>query len=286
MNIANLIRQHAAALRALLVLTVILGIGYPVFIWLVAQIPGLRGNADGSLIEVNGKPVGSSLIGQSFTDAEGNPLPRYFQSRPSAAGDGYDPMATSASNLGPESVVDQPDKPSLLTLVCSRSAAVGELDGVSGARPYCTGDGVGAVLSVLGPRDNRGNVIHPTKVISVNEPCDTTKAPFLNSYEGVRVECRQSDHEYTLGLIVPIRGDAPANPQVPADAVTASGSGLDPHISPAYADLQVNRVAEARGINPDLVRALVADHTEGRTLGFFGEPRVNVLELNIALDSL
>ncbi|MGV0811942.1 potassium-transporting ATPase subunit C [Mycolicibacterium boenickei] len=286
MNISNLVRQHAAALRALLVLTVILGIGYPVFIWLVAQIPGLSDKADGSLIEVNGKPVGSSLIGQSFSDADGNPLPRYFQSRPSAAGDGYDPMATSASNLGPESIVDQPDKPSLLTLVCSRSAAVGELDGVSGARPYCTDGGVGAVLSVLGPRDARGNVIHPTKVISVNEPCDTTKAPFLNTYEGVQVECRQPGDAYTFGLIVPIRGDAPANPQVPADAVTASGSGLDPNISPAYADLQVNRVAEARGINPDLVRAMVAEHTAGRTLGFFGEPRVNVLELNVALDSL
>ncbi|MEN3219941.1 potassium-transporting ATPase subunit C [Mycolicibacterium porcinum] len=289
MKFSNLLRQHAAALRALLVLTVILGIGYPVFIWLVAQIPGLRDKADGSLIELNGKPVGSSLIGQSFTDADGNPLPRYFQSRPSMAGDGYDPMATSASNLGPESVVDQPDKPSLLTQVCSRSAAVGELDGVDGvdgARPFCTGGGVGAVLSVIGPRDARGNVVHPTQVVSVNEPCDATKTPFLNTYEGVRVECAKPGQDYSAGLIVPIRGSAPADPQVPADAVTASGSGLDPHISPAYADLQVNRVAKARGLNPDLVRAMVAQHTDGRTLGFFGEPRVNVLELNIALDSL
>lgn len=286
MKFSNLLRQHAAALRALLVLTVILGIGYPVFIWLVAQIPGLRDKADGSLIEVNGKPVGSSLIGQSFTDADGNPLPRYFQSRPSAAGDGYDPMATSASNLGPESVVDTPDKPSLLTLVCSRSAAVGELDGVDGARPFCTGDGVGAVLSVIGPRDARGNVIHPTKVVSVNQPCDTTKTPFIDTYEGVRVECAKAGEDYSTGLIVPIRGSAPADPAVPADAVTASGSGLDPHISLAYADLQANRVAKARGLNPGLVRSMVAQHTDGRTLGFFGEPRVNVLELNIALDSL
>lgn len=286
MNFANLLRQHAAALRALLVLTVILGIGYPVFIWLVAQIPGLRDNADGSLIEANGKLVGSSLIGQSFTDADGNPLPRYFQSRPSMAGDGYDPMSTGASNLGPESVVDQPDKPSLLTLVCSRSAAVGTLDGVDGARPFCTGGGVGAVLSVIGPRDTRGNVVHPTKVVSINEPCDTTKVPFLNSYEGVRVECAKAGENYSLGQIVPIRGSAPAEPAVPADAVTASGSGLDPNISVAYADLQVDRVAKARGLNSDLVRAVVAQHTAGRTLGFLGEPRVNVLELNIALDAL
>ncbi|MBN3459582.1 potassium-transporting ATPase subunit C [Mycobacterium sp. DSM 3803] len=286
MRFSNLVRQHIAALRALLVLTVILGIAYPVFIWLVAQLPGLRDKADGSLIEANGKPVGSSLIGQSFTDADGNPLPRYFQSRPSAAGDGYDPMATSASNLGPESIVDQPDKPSLLTLVCSRSAAVGELDGVDGARPFCTGGGVGAVLSVIGPRDDRGNVIHPTKVVSVNEPCDTTKTPFLKTYEGVRVECARPGEDYSAGQLVPIRGSAPADPAVPADAVTASGSGLDPHISPAYAELQVNRVAAARGISPATVRQLVADHTDGRTLGFFGEPRVNVLELNIALDAL
>ncbi|MGB3322025.1 MAG: potassium-transporting ATPase subunit C [Mycolicibacterium fortuitum] len=286
MKFSNLLRQHAAALRALLVLTVILGIGYPVFIWLVAQLPGLRDKADGSLIEANGKPVGSSLLGQSFTDSDGNPLSRYFQSRPSMAGDGYDPMATSASNLGPESVVDTPDKPSLLTQVCSRSAAIGKLDGVDGARPFCTGGGVGAVLSVIGPRDARGNVVHPTKVVSVNEPCDTTTTPFLKTYEGVRVECAKAGEDYSLGLIVPIRGSAPAHPQVPADAVTASGSGLDPNISPAYADLQVNRVAKARGLNPDLVRAMVGQHTDGRTLGFFGEPRVNVLELNIALDAL
>src|SRR6476659_2353410 len=124
MKFSSFVRQHWAAFRALLVLTVITGIAYPLFIWLVAQIPGLRDNANGSIIEVNGKPVGSSLIGQSFTDKDGNALPQYFQSRPSAAGNGYDPLSTGASNLGPESIVDAPDKPSLLTLVCSRSAAV------------------------------------------------------------------------------------------------------------------------------------------------------------------
>ena len=295
MKLSNLARQHWAALRALLVLTVIVGLAYPVFIWLVAQIPGLSDKANGSIIEADGKPLGSSLIGQSFTDKDGNVLPKYFQSRPSAAGNGYDPLATSASNLGPESIVDTPGDPSqpkdangykasLLTLVCSRSAAVGALEGVNGARPFCTGDGVGAVLSVIGPRDARGIVVHPTRVISVNEPCESTTTPFLNTYEGVRVECAKFGEDYSIGQIVPIRGAASANPKVPADAVTASGSGLDPHISIAYADLQVNRVAQARGISADQVKQAVADNTDGRWLGFFGEPAVNVLELNLELD--
>ncbi|TRW82742.1 potassium-transporting ATPase subunit C [Mycolicibacterium sp. 018/SC-01/001] len=284
MTISNLVRQHWAALRALLVLTVILGLVYPVVIWLIAQIPGLSNKADGSILTVNGQQVGSSLIGQSFTDSDGNPLPQYFQSRPSAAGDGYDPMATSASNLGPESIVDTPDKPSLLTTVCARSKAIGDLDGVDGSRPFCTSGGVGAVLSVFGPRDLTGNVVDPTRVVSVNEKCGSVAAPFLDAYEGVRVECAKPGEDYAAGQIVPIRGGAPAEPAVPADAVTASGSGLDPHISPAYADLQIARIARARGVSDDQIRTLVAEYTSGRTLGFFGEPRVNVLELNLALD--
>ncbi|PRC48683.1 potassium-transporting ATPase subunit C, partial [Mycobacterium sp. ITM-2017-0098] len=153
MKFSTIIRQHWAALRALLVFTVVLGLAYPLLVWLIAQAPFLSDKAHGSIVEVDGQPVGSSLIGQLYIDADGNPLPQYFQGRPSTAGDGYDPMATSASNLGPESLVDAPDKPSLLTLVCSRSTEVGDRDGASGARPYCTGGGVGAVLSVIGPRD-------------------------------------------------------------------------------------------------------------------------------------
>ncbi|MBB5162714.1 potassium-transporting ATPase subunit C [Mycobacterium sp. AZCC_0083] len=294
MNFSNLARQHWAALRALLVFTVIVGIGYPVLIWLIAQVPGLNDKANGSIIEVDRKPVGSGLIGQSFTDSDGNPLPKYFQSRPSAAGAGYDPLATSASNLGPESIVDTPGDPSLpeadngykaslLTLVCSRSAAIGKLEGVNGARPFCTGDGVGAVLSVIGPRDARGNVVDPIRVISVNEPCKTTTTPFLATYEGVRVECAKFGDDYSVGQVVPIKGAA-TDPQVPADAVTASGSGLDPDISVAYADIQVNRVAKARSISADQVREAVQAHEYGRDLGFMGEPRVNVLQLNIDLD--
>jgi K+-transporting ATPase ATPase C chain len=301
MNIANTLRQHWAALRALLVFTVILGFGYPLLIWLVAFLPGLHDKAEGSLLTANGKIVGSRHIGQLFTDALGNPLAQYFQSRPSAAGStGYDPTASSGSNLGPESIVDTPGdpallaagksasdagfKPSLLTQVCSRSSAVGQLEGVDGSRPFCTGNGVGAVLSVIGPRDARGYVIHPTSVVSVNEPCATTKQPFLDFYEGVRVDCAKFGEDYSSGQTVPIRGAAPADPQVPADAVTASGSGLDPDISPAYADIQVARVAKARHVSPDQIRAVLAQYRSGRDLGFFGEPTVNVLELNLELD--
>src|ERR1700751_3713202 len=261
MNLPNLIRQHWAALRALLVLTVITGFAYPLVVWGVSLLPGLHAKAEGSIVKVSGNPVGSKLIGQNFTDKDGNPLPQYFQSRPSAAGtNGYDPTATSASNLGPENIVDTSDKQSLLTLVCSRSAAVGELEGVDGSRPFCTGDGVGAVLSVIGPRDARGNVVHPTRGVSVNEACGTTNTPFLNTYEGVRVECAKFGEDYSIGQIVPIRGAAPANPAVPADAVTASGSGLDPDISVAYAELQIPRIAKARGISQNQVHQAVRDN--------------------------
>ncbi|MFG3297498.1 potassium-transporting ATPase subunit C [Micromonospora chersina] len=287
MRLPSWLSQHLAALRALLVFTVLLGLAYPLALVAVGRVPGLDGKADGSLLRVNGTTVGSSLIGQSFTDADGNPVPRYFQSRPSAAGDGYDPTSTAASNLGPESVVDtiatNPDNStrSLLTQVCSRSRAVGELDGVDGRRPYCTPDGVGAVLAVFRADGLTGRI---TRVVSVNQVAPAT--PFLSSYQGVPVELAQPDHDYVAegGIITPIRGDAPAEPAVPSDAVTASGSGLDPHISPAYAQIQVARVARERAADPAEIRKLVEAHTTGRSLGFMGEPGVNVLELNLALD--
>jgi len=136
----------------------------------------------------------------------------------------------------------------------------------------------------MGSRDSRGYVVHPTRVVSVNEPCATTKQPFLNFYEGVRVECATYTDDYSNGQVVPIRGAAPNEPQVPADAVTASGSGLDPDISPAYADIQVARVAKARHVSPDQIRAVLAQFRSDRALGFFGESTVNVLQLNLQLD--
>lgn len=210
--------QLLAATRTLLLLTVLLGLVYPLVVTGIAQAV-FHGNANGSLVSYDGRVVGSDLIGQSFTDDKGNPLPQWFQPRPSNAGDGYDPTATAAGNRGPEDTVDTPDRTSLLTQVCTRSRAVGTADGVSGARPGCPGADSG-------------------------------------------------------------------NAEVPPDAVTASGSGIDPHITPAYAYLQVQRVAQARGLPVGQVRDLVTKQIQGRTLGFLGEPRVNVLLLNLALAKL
>ncbi|GIG61789.1 potassium-transporting ATPase KdpC subunit [Longispora fulva] len=300
MRLPTWISAHVAALRALLVFTVLLGVAYPLVITGIAQIPGLKAKANGSIVERDGKPVGSSLIGQSFEGRN-----EYFQPRPSAAGKGYDPTATSASNLGPESVVDTLGDPakdptsddgdggkqSLLTQVCARSKAVGALEGVDGGRPFCTTAGVGAVLAVFRTAGLNGAI---TRVVSLNETATaydaTTKAakkddsvkPFVDTYQGVKVELAEFGKDYSKGIVTPVRGDAVAT--VPADAVTASGSGLDPHITPGYARLQVARVAHARRITPATLATLVDEHTTGRALGFMGEPAVNVLELNLALD--
>ncbi|MET9342269.1 potassium-transporting ATPase subunit C [Nonomuraea sp. NPDC003804] len=282
------IRQHLAAVRAVIVLTLILGGIYPLAVTGIAQA-AFRNKANGSPVERDGKTVGSAVVGQLFTDKDGNPIRKYFQSRPSAAGDGYDMLSTAASNLGPEDVVDtlpvpgakddegNPDegRQSLLTQVCARSKAVGELEGVSGARPYCTPDGVGAVLKVFPA------VGTPTRAVSVNQACPAQ--PFAATYEGVKVECGKPGEDYAAGRTVPVRGTV-TDVKVPADAVTASGSGLDPHISVAYAELQAPRVAKERGLPLERVTALVKEHTTGRALGFMGEPAVNVLELNLALD--
>lgn len=196
-------RQYLAAARILLVLTVLLGLGYPLAVTAIAQLPGLRGRADGSLVrDVSGTIVGSSLIGQGFLDEKGNPLPQWFQPRPSAAGKGWDGTSSGASNLGP-------NNPDLVKAIKDRKIAIAAFDSVPG---------------------------------------------------------------------LPVTPD-----QVPSDAVTASGSGLDPHITPAYARQQVYRVAAARHLDPAQVLALVEQHVQGRDLGFLGEPRVNVLELNLAL---
>lgn len=194
------LRTTGVAARAMLAFTLVLGLGYTLLITGIGQLV-LPWQANGSPVtDSQGDVVGSALIGQSFTDAEGAPLAEYFQSRPSAAGDGYDGGASSGSNWGPENE-------ELIAAIEERRASISNLDGV-------------------------------------------------------------------------------AVDEIPADAVTASASGLDPHISPAYALLQAPRIAEARGIPESDVRTLVERHIQQRDLGYLGEPRVNVLELNLALDAL
>ncbi len=203
-RLPNIVRQHIAGLRLLLVFTVLTGIIYPVFMWGIAQV-AFKNQANGSMVSYHGRVVGSSLLCQEFVDAKGNPLPQYFQPRPSdavvsgAKNDyGCDPLYSSASNLGP-------NNSALVTLIRQRQEQIAKFDHVK---------------------------------IS----------------------------------------------QIPADAVTASGSGLDPDISPQNADIQVDRIAAARHVSPAAIMALVKQYTQGRTLGFLGEPRVDVLNLNIALD--
>lgn len=193
-------RHAVAGLRALVVLTLLVGLAYPLAVTGVAQA-ALDWRASGSMVTADGSrttshddAVGSALVGQASAG------PEWFHPRPSVAGEGWDPLATGGSNLGPES-------PDLVATIEERRAAVAEEEGVDRAL-------------------------------------------------------------------------------VPADALTASASGLDPHVSPAYAALQVPRVAQANGLTEDEVAELVAAHTDDRILGFLGEPRVEVLALNIALAGL
>lgn len=201
MNDLLMLARHAlAGLRVLAVMTLVLGLAYPLLVTGVAQA-AFAWRADGSLVTADGerttdpdRAVGSAIIGQAGDD------PALFFNRPSAAGEGYDMLATYGSNLGP-------NNPELVASIGERRAAIAEREGV--------------------------------------DPSD-----------------------------------------VPPDAVTASASGIDPDISPAYADIQVPRVAAAAGVDPAQIEALVAQHTTQRTWGVLGEPRVNVLLLNIAVRGL
>ncbi|HUC77817.1 MAG TPA: potassium-transporting ATPase subunit KdpC [Vicinamibacterales bacterium] len=182
----------APAFRMMVVLTVLTGVIYPAAVTGLGQLL-FPHQAHGSLVTVDGRTVGSSLIGQNFTK------PEYFHPRPSSAGTGgYDATASSGSNYGP------------------------------------------------------------------------TNQKLVDRVKASIDQFRRENPDY-------------AGP-IPADAVTASGSGLDPHISPANADIQAARVARARGVEAAAVRRIVAENTERAWLGFIGEPRVNVLGLNLALD--
>lgn len=186
-----LLRQLGVTVRLLLIATLVLGIGYPAVVFGFSRV--VAAQADGAMVVASdGRVVGAQNIGQEFSG------PRWFHSRPSAAGDGYDALASAGSNLAA-------DNPELVELVGQRKALAATRNDVAAAA-------------------------------------------------------------------------------VPADAVTASGSGLDPHITPEYAQQQVARIARARGLPVEQVATLVAQATEGRVLGIFGEPRVNVLLVNVALD--
>lgn len=184
-------KQLIVAVLFTTVTTVIFGVIYPLLVTAIAHV-AFPGKADGSLIVRNGQVVGSRLIAQGFSSD------KYFHSRPSAAGSGYDPLASGGSNLGP-----------------------------------------------------------------------TNQALVSRVHDDVAKLQRERP-----GMAIP------------ADLVTTSGSGLDPDISPANADFQLARVAKARGMTEDTVRQVVARHTQGRQYGIFGEPRVNVLELNLELDDM
>jgi potassium-transporting ATPase KdpC subunit len=193
-------RQLFTGLKITIALLVLTCGVYPAAVWAVGQV-AFKHQANGSFVNSDGKVVGSSLIGQSFSDKDGNPIAKYFQPRPSAAGNGYDPTASGGSNLGPSN-------PKLWDEVKARVVAYRQLNGLAD------------------------------------------------------------------------------NASVPVDAVTASGSGLDPDISIANAMLQAPRVARVRGLPVETVTNLVHAHTDGRPWGVLGEKTVNVLDLNLALDKL
>ena len=228
-------RQIVPAVVLTALAGVLLGIVYPLITFGIGQL-AFKHQADGSLITRNGEVVASSLLGQRFSDAAGNPLPQYFQPRPSAAGAGYDGTASGAANLGP-------GDPRLIA-PCLPVPAVGP-----GGQPEIGSDG-----KPVYQHHADGSLM-----------CDPSTVPRL-----------AASYRTFNGLA--------AGALVPVDAVTSSASGLDPDISVANADLQAPRVARTRRLALTTVLRLVRAHTSGRALGFLGEVRVNVVELNLALD--
>ncbi len=237
------------------VLTVLVGVLYPLVVTGVAQ--GLMSKrANGSIVEVNGKAVGSSLIGQNFTDKAGNAILKYFQPRPSAAGDGYDALSSAGSNLGPSN-------PKLIGNVVGVNLDAPMNPYATPADPYC--------LPVQATDENDNPITDAAGNTVYEKNQDGTYVCDPNTVPERAIAYRELN-----GLA--------ADAKVPVDAVTASASGLDPQISVANARLQAPRVAKARNLAEDTVRALIGKHTQGREWGFLGEQTVNVLELNLALD--
>ena len=239
-----MIKELGPAFRMMLVFTVLTGLLYPAAMTGIAKVIFPR-QASGSLVTVNGKVVGSTLIGQNFSKDE------YFHPRPSAAGNGYDATASSGTNLGPTSA-------KLLrgtTKMDDKKNEVVDFDGISlRLVHYCLDNEIPYESSV--PLDQFKNAKGDLDDVKLIKAFNDDKTPLMFK---------------------------PKSP-IPADAVTASASGLDPHISAANAEIQAGRVATARKASAEQVKQLIAQSTEGADLGFLGEPRVNVLMLNIALD--
>lgn len=255
-------RQLVTGLLMTVVLTVLLGVVYPLAVTGISQLT-MSKRANGSLVKVNGQVVGSSLLGQNFTDKEGNALLQYFQSRPSNAGDGYDALASSGSNLGP-----------------SNPNLIGNVPGV------VTGDD-GKVLEknvYATPADPYCVPVQATDKDGNDVTDSAGNAVYEKSKDGTYV-CNPNTVPERSIAYRSLNGLA-AGAKVPVDAVTSSGSGLDPQITVANARLQAARVAKARSVSVDQVNELIAAHTQSRPLGVLGEQTVNVLELNLSLDRL
>ena len=231
---------------------------YVAVVYGIGQV-AFKNGADGSFVTRDGQVVGSSLIGQAFADAKGNPLPQYFQPRPSATSPNpYTANNSAASNLGPSD-------PRLVGFIPGFNT-VGLNGQLSQTNPFANKTDPYCV-----PTDPKGN------------PVTSPSAGQKYAMSGGTYVCDPNTVPERTIAYRQLNGLGP-KVAVPVDAVTASASGLDPEISIANADLQAPRVAQVRHLPVATVLALVKKYTTGRSLGFLGEPGVNVLKLNLALD--
>jgi len=236
--------QILPGLRITLFATLLFGVAYPLAMTGISQIL-FPSKANGSLIRSGGNVIGSELIGQNFSK------PDYFHPRPSSAGNGYDATASGGSNLGPTSAKFVHGT----TKMDDKKNEVVDFDGISlRLVHYCVENDIPYESSI--PLDRFKDASGGLDDVKLIKAFNDDKAPLVFKPKAA----------------------------IPADAVTGSASGLDPHISPAFAEAQAARVAKARGISLDQANQLIAGFKEGRDLGLLGEPRVNVLKLNLALD--
>ena len=237
--------QILPGLRIKLFMTVVLGVIYPLAMTGISQVI-FPEKANGSLIRIGDKVVGSEIIGQNFAKAE------YFHPRPSSAGSGYDASSSSGSNLGPTSAKLFHGT----TKLDDKKNEVVDFDGIDlRIVHYCIENNIPYESSIsLDQFKDASGALDDVKLIKA---FNNDKAPLTFTVKG----------------------------SIPADAVTGSASGLDPHISPANAEIQADRVAKVRGVSADQIRSLIGKNTEAPTFGFLGEPRVNVVRLNLALDA-